>query len=304
MIEEMQENAPTVEPTVENSQNEVETAPQNNQNDQKAEIDSIKEYNFRQMRMQSERDAQRAIIAEDRLKENERLSKERATESDTDLDSDDLMEKKHFKKQYSTLREENEKNKKETEKLKDEIQRYNSLSTELALKARYPNFSEVVTDENLERLSKQKPHLFRSIMANPSIMERGESAYEMINSSLNTKKYDSQDAKIAENKTKPRSVSTVVQNDQAATPLATFNEGGRRRLTPEYAAQLRKDMSDSARKRQKIPCVRSRFFFYGGSLTPVDFFFPVAYILVFSFGSTSFLCQVLCGCTEFANPFI
>ncbi len=224
MLEELKNE---VEFTPENSQNEAELAPENNQNEKK--YDSTADYNLRNLRLIAEREAARAQYAEERLREYEQ---QKRPSEDDDLDSDDIMDKKEFKKYYKKINEKSEASAKETENLRQELAYYQNIATEEILKNKFKGFSTIVNNNNLKKLEAEDEVLYNSIMANKTLMQRGEAAYKILKIHLADKQsQDEQKARIEENKNRPKSAATVGGQENMANPLAEFQD--KKRWKPE-----------------------------------------------------------------------
>lgn len=214
-----------VEPE-ETTQPEVEAKPERRYEDNAAEL------NLKNLRLIAEREALRAQQAEERLKA---LEQQRASHEDDDLDSDDIMDKKEFKKYYKKINEKNESQAKETERLRNELQYYQNIATEEILKNKFKGFTTVVNEKNLAKLKESDPVLFKSIMANDTLMDRGEAAYKILKSHLTeTKNYDEQNARLEENKLKPKSAATISGSESRVNPLSTYQDKKRWKADPKY----------------------------------------------------------------------
>jgi len=194
--------------------------------------ESSKEINFRLLRERAER-------AERRLQE---LETQRAPQSqeddDFDVDDEGLVEGKQLKKYAREA-------KIDFKQTKQQLEALNSAYAEMRLKAKYPDFDQVVTPENVKKLSEVDPVLYRSMMANPDLYEKGEAACKLIKSFVMAEKYPEQDKRLQDNRAKPRAAGTSGQT--ADTPLAHVNDYDRRVLTEERKEQLRRQVADAKR---------------------------------------------------------
>lgn len=228
---------------------EVNTQPeiqeQSTPQPEKIVASSEKEENLRILRERAER-AERKVYEMEQ--QSLRTSPQAAVEEITDdidedgfqIDDEGFVEGKHLKKFVQNM-------KKELKKTKEEFAAYSQQSSltsaELRLKAKYADLDQVVTQENLNKLAEVKPSLYKSILANPDVFEKGEAAYEIIKS-MNIgsgAKYADNERKIEENKSKPRTAATVgAQTPQ--TPLTRVGDYDRRILTEERKHQLREQV--------------------------------------------------------------
>lgn len=193
-----------------------------------------REYNFRAMRERAER-------AEQRAQELERaLQPKIAPKEELELEDDGLVEGKHLKRYGQTVKEMKE----ELERTKKQLESFSTSSIELQLRSKFNDFDQIVTNENLERLSREKPSLYRSIIANPDLRDKGETAYDAITTFLQPGKYAKEDRRIDENKNKPRSASTV--SPQASdSPLARVGDYDRRTLSAERKKEIYREMKEA-----------------------------------------------------------
>jgi hypothetical protein len=233
---------------VQNDHAVVENTLENNHEvPQVNELEEVKKQNWRMMRETAERDRQRAAQLEQELQEMRRAQQPKQSEPD-DLDSDDIAEKRHIKKYRDEQRKENERLLKKTEELEQKMQQMHTQSVLNEVCATYPDFKNIVTDATLAQLKLKEPELFDTVMENPDQRKKLIAAYKNIKAYVTTKNYDSHDAKIAENKAKPRTAANVPSQD-ATTPLATFSESARWKLSPAEAKALREDTARCARNR-------------------------------------------------------
>jgi hypothetical protein len=207
-----------------------------------ARPESSKEQNHRILR-------ERAESAERRLRELEqqmRSSRQEAPqkqryeiveEDEFDIDDDSYVEGKQVKKLL----------KKMDQKLRQTTQQFEQLNqanavkyAETNLKAQFADFDSVVTEENLQKLSKSKAPLFRSIMANPDLYDRGYSAYEAIKAAGITTSYEEPEAKPEPRRRIPGSAGSAPAQS-AETPMmrmGDYQNSDRRVLSPERKAEI------------------------------------------------------------------
>lgn len=157
------------------------------------------------------------------------------------VNDDDLVEGRTVSKVDKKLR-----------KLEEKLQQYeyNAYQTSIQnrLISEYPDFNDVVSLDNVNRLKEEYPQIFNTLRAGNDIYSQGVSAYTMI------KKFgiapdDGMSqirSRIDKNIAKPRSVATIA-SQKGDTPLAKanpFSEG----LTEDLKAALLKEMNAAARK--------------------------------------------------------
>jgi len=168
-------------------------------------------------------------------------------EDDFDLSDDTYIEGKHLKKYVKNLKQEL----KNTKRQFEEYNQQNALTqAEMRLKSQFSDFETVVSKENLERLQQQKPVLYRTILANSDIYDKGYVAYELIkNSGILTDQYQELDRKVEENKFKPRSAANAAPQS-GDTPLTRVGDYDRRILSEDRKNQLRKQVEEAKRYKQ------------------------------------------------------
>ena len=220
----------------------VEAKPEEKTKDQEA-----KEKSLRDLRERAEAAERRARDLEQYVQQQQqpRQVRQEEDEDDIEIKDDDFIEGKHFKKYVKNL-------KKELINTKKQIAEFNqqtAVSTaEVRLKSQFNDFDSVVTKDNLERLATAKPSLYRTIMANQDIYDRGYVAYEMIKNAGFAEDYSQQDQRIEQNKAKPRSSSTAAPQ-ASESPLSRAGDYDRRVLTEERKEQLRRQVEEAKRNR-------------------------------------------------------
>lgn len=109
------------------------------------------------------------------------------------------------------------------------------------IKSRFPDFDEIVTQENVEFLKKQKPELALSLSHNPDPYAQAVAVYDalkMIGVS-GRKEPPVEREKALKNAQKPLSVNAITQNS-AIGNVHMFENG----ITPELKAKLWKEMQE------------------------------------------------------------
>jgi hypothetical protein len=225
-------------------QTEQQTEQQVPQETTAKQVESEKEQNLRYLR-------ERAEMAERRNQELERMIQmnmnqnqpstklQLEEEDDFDVSDDTYIEGKHLKKYIRTLKNDLKK----TKEQQAEFMRQSTVANaELRLKSQFADFDSVVCKENLEKLSSQKPALFRSIMSNPDIYDQGYTAYEMIKGSgIGQNLFEKQDRRLEENKAKPRA-SANASPQTSETPLTRVGDFDRRILTKERKDEINRQV--------------------------------------------------------------
>lgn len=213
--------------------------------EQQSQQQSDKELNLRYFRERAEMAEKRAQELENIVRQNMNphapTTKIQVEDDAIDIQDDTYIEGKHLKKYVNSLRRELQ----ETKKQQQEFMQQNELSNaERQLKAQFADFDNIVSPENLRKLAQQKPALYRSIVANPDVYDKGYAAYEILKSTgIGFNEYENQDRKIADNKNKPKSATSHSSGAQVAdTPLTHISNYDRRVLTEERKEQLRRQV--------------------------------------------------------------
>lgn len=163
---------------------------------------------------------------------------------DFDISDDTYVEGKHLKKYLKNLKQENKKTKQQFEEY---IQQSSLNNAEMRLKSQFSDFESVVNATTLEKLQQQKPALYRMILANPDVYDKGYTAYELIkNSGIVDNKYADIDRRVEDNKSKPRSSSNA-SPQTGDTPLARVGDFDRRTLTDARRDEILRQSIEYAR---------------------------------------------------------
>lgn len=163
-------------------------------------------------------------------------------EDDFDLSDDTYIEGKHLKKYVRNLKQEL----KNTRKQFEEYNQQNALTqAEIRLKSQFTDFDAVVSQENLKKLEMQKPALFRTILANADVYDKGYAAYELIkHSGIIEDQYSDLEKRVEDNRMKPRSAANAAPQ-AGDTPLTRVGDYDRRILSEERKEQLRRQVKEA-----------------------------------------------------------
>ncbi len=247
MLNELNEASEHLYPTAQELAAEAaQPAQQNNAQD------SQKEVNMRILRERAESAEKRTLELERMMQMN--MSQQQQTkiqivdeDDDFDVSDDTYIEGKHLKKYVKSLKQEL----KNTKRQFEDFNQQNAMTqAEMRLKNQFNDFEAVVTKENLEKLASHKPSLYRTILANTDIYDKGYTAYELIkNSGIIADQYNDLDKKVEENRMKPRSAANAAPQS-GDTPLARVGDYDRRVLTEERKDQLRRHVEEAKRNKQ------------------------------------------------------
>lgn len=198
---------------------------------QEQEVKTERDYNFKVMR-------ERAEAAERRAAEIEARYAQPAAPLNHDDDSD-LVEKRYVRRLERELEE--ARNQREADK---------ATLSERLLRQSYQDFDDVVTTENIQKLARRKPAIYRSIQANSDMFDKGETAYDAIKAFIKEEKRTEITSRLEANDAKPKATSSVAPQPPS-TGLASMHNyqqdaDGRRRLSPERVKEIQKQMANNS----------------------------------------------------------
>lgn len=124
----------------------------------------------------------------------------------------------------------------------DAIKKRDAETVEERMQLKYPDYSEIVSKENIELLKQTEPELAQSLYHMPDPYSQAVAAYKLIKR-ISVKKEDShsmEKRKVLENSQKPLSVNAVTKN--SAIGNAHLFENG---LTKELKGQLWEEMKEA-----------------------------------------------------------
>lgn len=164
-----------------------------------------------------------------------------------DIDDDMYLEGRHFKKAFQPIQQklnQAEEQYKKTQQELAEMKRQKMLAdAEQQVQQKYPDFSSVVTQDNLKKLELTKPHLFNAIRDTQDVYSKAAAAYELIKSSNILESHPEQEERIAQNQHKPRSAAGMGGQSASNSPLTRVGDYDRRVMTPERRAELQRMMA-------------------------------------------------------------
>lgn len=212
--------------------------------------ESQKETSMRILRERAEAAEKRSLELERMMQmnmsqqQNNKIQIADNDDDDFDINDDTYIEGKHLKKYVKNLKQEL----KNTRKQFEEYNQQNAITqAEMRLKTQFNDFDVVVSKDNLEKLQQQKPALYRTILANTDIYDKGYAAYELIkHSGIIADQYQELDKKVEENKSKPRSAANA-SPQSGDTPLTRVGDYDRRVLSEERKEQLRRQVEEAKR---------------------------------------------------------
>lgn len=249
---EQQEQSPLqeLEAAPEESEQPVEQKPQlKEESAPSAPQESFRELRLKAEQAQRERDElMRRLIEVESKKYNQPAAQEEQVEQEEELSiaPDELAEGKHLSKVALKIK-----------RLEDKLKKYETqntaATTEIRLKAQYPDFDNVVSKDNIELLKLRHPELAATLInSSADLYSKGVSAYSLIKNmgiapEVPVKNYDAEKALAQKNMSKPRS-SISLSPQQGESPLHRANAFANG-LTEDLKAQLRREMEEARRNR-------------------------------------------------------
>lgn len=236
-----------VEEPVEQMQPEVE-ATEEDENTQPVVEKPVREShqaaNFKIMKekaLAAEKRAQEleyALLAAQSKKQAAPQEEEEEEISEVSVDADALVEGKHLSKVNKHIKS-----------LQNQLKQYQQQTllstTEVKLKAQYPDFDKIVSVENLESLRMTYPEIAQSINFNPDLYGKAVSAYTMIKK-LGIGEEDpylEEKAAIQRNVSKPKPTASIAPQ-RGESPLTKANAFSSGKLSDELKAQMLKEMNE------------------------------------------------------------
>lgn len=210
-------------------------SPEVSQEAEKKEI-SDKERNFQKLRETKEqlekenRELKRYLESHAKSQ----ASKE-DTEEDIGVEDDDLVEGKVVKKLFKQIKT-----------LQKTYEQEKIASIPERLKAKFPDFDQVVSVENVEKLKQTEPELYSSIVSGNDLYAKGVSAYKTLKAMGIVKEdpYLAQKEQAQKNHNRPLSTQAI-KGQGALADANIFAKG----LTPELRKQLQEEMSQAIKAR-------------------------------------------------------
>ena len=134
----------------------------------------------------------------------------------------------------------------ELNKFKQSYEHEKIASIPEKLKSKFPDFEQVVTQENIEKLKLAEPELFSSLTASQDLYAKGVSAYKALRGLgfVKDDNYQEQKEQVQSNRQKPMSTQAI-KGQSALADANVFAKG----LTPELKKQLHQEMVEAAKAR-------------------------------------------------------
>jgi hypothetical protein len=220
--------------------NEVEETPQEEPQEQQAAPQykrgpSIEE-NMAAMRRKIA-DNERALQEERRLR-IEAETKRNAAVNTVNIGDDDLVEGKHYKELGKKLAG-----------VEEQMINYQNQLLETRIRSNFPDYETVVNLETIERLQREHPEISQALGSTTDKYAQAATAYKMIKSlgMYEDTTYKADKERTQDNLNKPRPL-TSMSAQMGESPLSKANIFANG-LTPELAAQLRKEMAQAIKNK-------------------------------------------------------
>jgi len=239
------ENNIPAQDTAGETEEAVQAAPQNNQNEptqERGPKESFRELRAKAERAERERDEAVKYIKQ--LQESQQPQKQQQPSVDDDidfnLDPNDYVEPKHLNKFKNKI-------KNLEQQLQNQQQQAALMTTETRLKSQYPDFDKVVSKDNIEALRYAYPEIAETLNSSTDLYSKAVSAYTLIKKfgiaqEINSN-YDQDRELVKKNATKPRPLVSA-SPQQGTSPMAMANafQNG---LTDDVKRQLYKEMIEA-----------------------------------------------------------
>lgn len=152
-----------------------------------------------------------------------------------DVADDALLEGKHAKQLVQELK-----------KVKKELRQFHSQSSETAIESKirssFPDFDQVVSKENVDRLNREYPEIAQTLRDTPDLYNKASSAYSIMKKFGIHKDmiYEEDKMKAIKNSQKPRPVASVSpqQGDSPLSKANAFANGLSKDLQKQLLAEM------------------------------------------------------------------
>lgn len=164
------------------------------------------------------------------------------TQEEDDLPDDELIEAKHFKNYKKQVEN----------RFKEYEDRMQFATTEAKIKARFPDFDDLVTPANLKKLAQQEPDIVRTLDSSNDLYAKAVTAYKLIKklgvSNEDDSEYLEVDRRVVQGNTKKPRTATSIAPNQNVTPLSRANAFNQP-LTDALKDKLVAEMEEAIRNR-------------------------------------------------------
>lgn len=197
---------------------------------------------FKEMREARERAERERDELQRRMMEAERVRSQPQEDDLSELfkgNEDDLVEKKHLKKLYERLEK----------KLEAQYRSTSQTALEAQIRAQFPDFDSVVTQDSVARFSQEMPEMAQSLGAAPDGYNKAVSVYKMIKKMgfSQDSNLEHEKQRIQQNASRPKTATSI--SAQRTTSNLQHADAFSRGLTPELKKQLHQEMVDAMKNR-------------------------------------------------------
>ncbi len=249
-------------PVITEEPQKQEAAPEQAPAVQETPQDPVKERNFRSMREAFDRTARERDDLLRKNQEYERLynqqqqpqQSKQLVEPDLDIDfefnvkDDELLEGKHLQKIKSAMKSLQSQQKAFQEQQKALQRQTHEASAETRLRTQYSDFDRVMTQENIQLLSRSYPEVARAIDSSPDLYTKASSVYTLIKQFgiHEDQPYAADKDRALANTVKPKPLASIApqQGDSPLSRANVFANG----LTEDLKKHLRAEMAAASRK--------------------------------------------------------
>jgi len=187
----------------------------------KKQEESYQAYNFRMMRERQRELEEENYRIRREAEELRKIQQQVPQEEDLGVEDDDYLTGKVAKNQYKKLSQQYSDLQNKLNQVLEQSSKQREVQEDLALKAKYKDYDNVVTQESLAFLEKNKPYTYKQIVSAGSLFDAGSIAYEALR---DTKNYSEENRRIQENSLKPRSAASA--NASRQSPLSEYKSSG------------------------------------------------------------------------------
>jgi hypothetical protein len=243
------QNTPELQPS------EGQSSQQNLQQQTQVEQKPTPQESFAELRQraeQAERERNEAlgylqqIAYQQQLQQQQQYQQQPQSEPEqVTYDDDDIIEGRHLKAEFSSLKKELQEYKKHNEEFRRMAE---STAIENKLRTKYNDFDSVVTYENIQKLRELKPEVAASLHQTQDLYSKAAATYTIlkdmgIGRSSTSYSQDQQRAQANINKPKP------AESLNATSPLSHASDFAGGNLTEDRKRQIYEQMVANARRR-------------------------------------------------------
>lgn len=160
-------------------------------------------------------------------------------------DDDDIIEGRHLKAEFNSLKRELQEYKKNTEESR-RIAESNAIENKL--RSKYNDFDNVVTYENIQKLRELKPEIAASLHQTQDLYSKAAATYTILKDlgiARSSAPYQQDQQRAQTNLNKPKPAESL----NAASPLSHASDFAGGNLTEERKRQIYEQMVANARRR-------------------------------------------------------